>query len=108
MVTKHNAYDVQLASKTNPAARYVLATDYAALEAENAEMRDLVGKKNESIEVLYAKWSKEIAKAEAANATLDALREVVPEYFTPENRYLWNNSLAAVLDILYPTPEKNQ
>lgn len=35
----------------------------------------LVVTKNESIEVLYAKWSKEIVKADAANATLDRLRE---------------------------------
>ena len=39
MITKHNAYDVQVASKTDPAARYVRATDYAALEAERDEWR---------------------------------------------------------------------
>ena len=105
MVTKHNAYDVQLASKTNPATRYVLATDYAKLAAQNAELQDLVGKKNESIEVLYAKWSKEIAKTEAANATLDALREVFL-------RICKGNEMSEAIDdmdaILYPTPENEE
>jgi len=36
---KYNAYDVQVASKTDPAARYVLASDYAALEAELKDVR---------------------------------------------------------------------
>lgn len=49
------------------------------LAAENARLEALVVAKNESIEVLYAKWSKEIVKRDAANATLDALRKAVPE-----------------------------
>lgn len=54
-----------------------LIAEAERLMAENAELRALVGKKNESIEILYAKWSKEIVKAEAANAMLAALREAI-------------------------------
>ena len=39
MITKYNAYDVQAASKTNPATRYVRVTDYATIEAERDEWK---------------------------------------------------------------------
>jgi len=51
MTKIYDPYDVMAARKTDPAARYVLATDFAKLEAELA----------------------------SANAALDRLREVVPE-----------------------------
>lgn len=39
---RYNAYDVQVASKTDPAARYVLAADYEKLEAEVARLTTIL------------------------------------------------------------------
>lgn len=41
------------------------------------------------------------AKIAAANATLNRLREVVPEVFTTENSHIWRKSLYKARAILY-------
>ena len=99
MVTKHNAYDVQLASKTNPAARYVLATDYAALEAENVELK-------KQCAAFHAEASDHYRASIAANTTLAALREVVPPHgYWPISEEETDNITRKIDTILYTTPE---
>lgn len=104
--------------------RYVKYDDYEELEAECNHLQLEVACMQATIDALTRKCTElqdELARATCdkeritselfeaacndlgdAQATLDALREAVPEYFTPENNYLWQNSLAKVLDILYP------
>lgn len=86
---RYNAYDVQVASKTDPAARYVLASEYAKLEAENAtathQIESLANQcqfQAERLVALEAEANDHCRASLAANATLDRLRDVVPEDFS--------------------------
>lgn len=74
---------------------YVEVSDYHHAIAQRDEWKE----KEQITSELFEAACNDLGDAQA---TLDALREAVPEYFTPENNYLWQNSLAKVLDILYP------
>lgn len=102
-------------SELHPDARYVLAEDYDRLAAENAELRT---KLNESAEETRRAFNgamkigfeiKDIQCAlSAANATLDALREVVREKRYWDDRVHDSDCMHQVHNILYPTTKENE
>lgn len=79
-----------------------LIAEAEQLMAENAKLKATLIEKDKSIEVLYARWSKEIVKTETA---LDRLREVVPKDACDEVSYdaaNYYHYLSDAIQVLYP------
>lgn len=86
---RYNAYDVQVASKTDPAARYVLASDYEKLEVDG-NRRELD---------LYSAGCE-------LNEMLDRLRCEFEKWQTCD-KFTAYDLVDSMRPILYPTPENN-
>ena len=104
MVKIYDPYDVMAARKIDADARYVLATDYAKLEAENAELRDMEQCSHELFEAACNDLGDAQEQLAAANATLDRLREVVNKWMEFDG-FTAYDVMDAIRTILYPTPE---